>query len=59
MSLCGADVGSIEYLIDPLGHELYFDLNLLSTYPDVSIAGRDCWQDLALAILKKAKNSKI
>merc|ERR1712087_123480 len=56
MARSGADVGSIEYLLDPAsGDPLYFDLNLLSTYPDVAVAGRDCWNDLASFILSKAK----
>jgi len=56
MARSGANVGSIEYLIDPSsGEALYFDLNLLSTYPDVAVAGRDCWIDLAKSILSKAR----
>jgi len=54
MRKAGADVGSIEYLICT-GSDvpLYYDLNLLSTYPDVKIVGKDCWLELAEFIAAK------
>jgi len=56
MAAAQADVGSIEYLIEPeTCQPLYFDLNLLSTYPDPALVGRDCWQELADFVLARAK----
>jgi len=56
MVLSGADVGSIEYLHHPVsGEALYFDLNLLSTYPDAALVGCDCWLQLARFIMSKVK----
>jgi len=58
MARSGTNVGSIEYLIDPsFGEALYLDPNLLSTYPDVAVAGRECWFDLARSILSKARSA--
>lgn len=58
MARSGTNVGSIEYLIDPSsGEALYLDPNLLSTYPDVAVAGRECWFDLARSILSKARSA--
>jgi len=51
-----ADVASIEYLVDPeSGDRLYYDFNLLSTYPDSKAVGRDCWLELAAYILERSK----
>lgn len=56
MKAAHADVGSIEYLLHPAtGEPLYYDLNLLSTFPDEAVAARDCWADLADYVLSKAK----
>lgn len=56
MKAAHADVGSIEYLLhSKTGEPLYFDLNLLSTYPDEALVGRDCWAELADFILSKIK----
>jgi len=49
-----ANVGSIEYLIDARNEPLFYDLNLLSTYPDTAVVGRDCWQELADFIMSIA-----
>ena len=58
MARSGTNVGSIEDLIDPSsGEALYLDPNLLSTYPDVAVAGRECWFDLARSILSKARSA--
>eukprot|EP00930_Biecheleria_cincta_P063576 TRINITY_DN49106_c0_g1_i1.p1 TRINITY_DN49106_c0_g1~~TRINITY_DN49106_c0_g1_i1.p1 ORF type:complete len:427 (-),score=58.84 TRINITY_DN49106_c0_g1_i1:42-1292(-) len=52
----GADVGSIEYLIEAeTGEPLYYDLNLLSTFPDPKLVGKDCWLELAEFILKRSR----
>lgn len=56
-----AHAGSVEYLIDSAGQRLYFDLNLLSTLPDLKYvddsagvwdSGYCPWEELALAIMK-------
>jgi len=52
----GADVGSIEYLYeDGTNEPLYYDLNLLSTFPDAKLIGKDCWLELAEYIQAKSK----
>lgn len=56
MKAAHADVGSIEYLVHPsTGEALYYDLNLLSTFPEEAVAGRDCWAALADYILSRRK----
>lgn len=56
-----AHAGSVEYLVDSSGQRLYFDLNLLSTLPDLNyvddtagvwVSGYCPWKELASAILE-------
>ena len=63
MEYCGADVGSVEYVVDAAtGAAVYFDVNMLSTLPDPSMTegaevwGAECapWADFARFVVSKA-----
>lgn len=54
MKAAHADTGSIEYLLHPTtGKPLYYDLNLLSTFPEEEVVGCDCWGELADYIISR------